>query len=490
MASSHNVELEAAKFLHKLIQESKDEPSKLATKLYVILQHMKSSGKEHSMPYQVISRAMETVINQNGLDIEALKSSRLPLTGNTQTGDSTMQYTGSSQAVGVTKDSKAGLAENEMSKLDAFASSRPPVGPSTAGHDIYQGSVSHRSGKSFDHESPSSLDSRSANSQSQERRDTANWDKQVNQKDSKKPNAKRKRADSSMAMEQHIDNPQLYDTRNTVVNPRKGKLTNKVEPQGSFSVKGGEHAHFNMVQSSGQMEHFPSLSSSMRSMLRAKQENQNLTEKVLDSTNISNSMSRTPNLKYPEEMEVSSIHNGLGLQQGGSIPSTHEILSSRGVWNQNKVGFPFDKSQVSRFSPNVAAGNLTTEISMQQSTVPSLGSSAAGKHLGGMPGACSSYPAVESGFSGPMVGSSSSYDNHVLVAKMHNERSMEAFPAMSSPSIELSASKGPVDSEHWKHGFMKGAVASTSDKTETHLFSANRGEEVSTTLSSGKVVEH
>jgi hypothetical protein len=36
MASSQNVEMEAAKFLHKLIQESKDEPAKLATKLYVV----------------------------------------------------------------------------------------------------------------------------------------------------------------------------------------------------------------------------------------------------------------------------------------------------------------------------------------------------------------------------------------------------------------------------------------------------------------------
>lgn len=36
MANPQNVELEAAKFLHKLIQESKDEPSKLATKLYVV----------------------------------------------------------------------------------------------------------------------------------------------------------------------------------------------------------------------------------------------------------------------------------------------------------------------------------------------------------------------------------------------------------------------------------------------------------------------
>lgn len=36
MASSQQVELEAAKLLQKLIQESKDEPAKLATKLYVV----------------------------------------------------------------------------------------------------------------------------------------------------------------------------------------------------------------------------------------------------------------------------------------------------------------------------------------------------------------------------------------------------------------------------------------------------------------------
>jgi hypothetical protein len=34
-------------------------------------------------------RAMETVINQHGLDIEALKSSRLPLTGGHQIGNGT-----------------------------------------------------------------------------------------------------------------------------------------------------------------------------------------------------------------------------------------------------------------------------------------------------------------------------------------------------------------------------------------------------------------
>lgn len=37
MAASQHVEVEAAKLLHKLIQESKDEPAKLASKLYVVL---------------------------------------------------------------------------------------------------------------------------------------------------------------------------------------------------------------------------------------------------------------------------------------------------------------------------------------------------------------------------------------------------------------------------------------------------------------------
>ncbi|KAF1867142.1 hypothetical protein Lal_00049570 [Lupinus albus] len=222
MTSAQNVELEAAKFLHKLIQDSKDEPAKLATKLYVILQHMKSSGKEHSMPYQVISRAMETVINQHGLDIEALKSSRLPLTGGPQIGSS-------SQAVGVAKDSRVGLAENEMSKMDPLASGRPLVAPSGGAPDYYQGSVAQRSSQSFDHGSPSSLDSRSANSQSQDRRDTANWDKQVNQKDGKKATTKRKRGDTSPPVELHVDSPSQLDPRNTVANARKGKQ-NKAEP--------------------------------------------------------------------------------------------------------------------------------------------------------------------------------------------------------------------------------------------------------------------
>ena len=53
MASSHNVELEAAKFLHKLIQDSKDEPAKLkirtigSGKLKPYLTVVKKGGEFH-----------------------------------------------------------------------------------------------------------------------------------------------------------------------------------------------------------------------------------------------------------------------------------------------------------------------------------------------------------------------------------------------------------------------------------------------------------
>ncbi|XP_059665229.1 chromatin structure-remodeling complex protein SYD [Cornus florida] len=456
MAAPPNVELEAAKFLQKLIQESKDEPAKLATKLCVILQHMKASGKENSMPYQVISKAMETVISQHGIDIEVLKSSRLPLTSGTHMGDtSSSQFAGSSQMLGAVKDSKASLTDNEMGKIDSHASNRPPVGPSGAGHNIYQGSVSHLSSKSFDHESPSSFDTRSTNSQSQERRDTPNWEK-ANQKDSKKGSSKRKRADSS-ATQPHIDNPQQVDTHNP--NPRKGKVVNKVEPPEKLFVESGDRGQSNIVQSSGQMEHIPSMSSSMTSMLRAKQESQHLTEKSLDSTNISNSMLWTTNSKYPEDIEVSSARNALGLLQGGSKSSSHDSLSSRGVWNHNKMGLPFEKSQVSRF-PSTGCGNMTADILMQQSTGPSSVTGAGGKIQGAMPGASGSYPPLEQGISVPMHFGSSSYDNQGLTAKMHKERSMEAFPTTSDKNVEA------------------------------QFFSANRGEGASTTLSSGKALEY
>ncbi|KAE8655906.1 hypothetical protein F3Y22_tig00117016pilonHSYRG00515 [Hibiscus syriacus] len=131
-------------YFHKLIQDSKDEPSKLATKLYVILQHMKSSNIKV----------------------------------------------------------KYGL--------------RSPIGPSIARHEYYQGVGTHWGSQSFDHGNPSSSDT------------------------------------------------------------RKGKM-NKTETSGL--------ANYNMVPSSGQIEHFPSSPGNMRSMHRSRQDGQNVTEN-LDSTNM------------------------------------------------------------------------------------------------------------------------------------------------------------------------------------------------------------
>lgn len=40
MDNPNNIELEGGKFLRKFIQESKDEPTKMATKLYVVCLHL------------------------------------------------------------------------------------------------------------------------------------------------------------------------------------------------------------------------------------------------------------------------------------------------------------------------------------------------------------------------------------------------------------------------------------------------------------------
>ncbi|CAI8610581.1 unnamed protein product [Vicia faba] len=335
MATPQNVEMEAAKFLHKLIQDSKDEPAKLATKLYVILQHMKSSGKENSMPYQVISRAMETVINQHGLDIESLKSSRLPLTGGPQIGSS-------SQVVGGANDSRAGLAENEAPKMEPFATGRPPIAPTGGAPDYYQGTVAQRSNQSFDQGSPTSLDSRSANSQSQ--------DRQVNQKDGKKAIPKRKRGDSTSPGEMHVDSSSLVEPRNTGVNTRKGKMT-KAEPSDGIQAKSGEMSNFNVAPNSSQMENISTFSGNMKTMLRANPEGHLLLAKQTDLTKIGNPMGRAPNSKYPEDMEVSSAHIAQGKQQGAyarvhggmSVPANVSAMNEPGISSSMQYGGPLDR---------------------------------------------------------------------------------------------------------------------------------------------------
>lgn len=54
---------------------------------------------------------------------------------------------GSSQRAGVGKDPKGSLTTNELIKSEAYSSGRTLAGPSSSGHDIYQGSPSPISGE-------------------------------------------------------------------------------------------------------------------------------------------------------------------------------------------------------------------------------------------------------------------------------------------------------------------------------------------------------
>ncbi|XP_020090033.1 chromatin structure-remodeling complex protein SYD isoform X2 [Ananas comosus] len=332
MASPQHVEMEAAKLLHKLIQESKDEPVKLATKLYVICQHMKLSGKEQSLPYQVISRAMETVVNQHGLDLDALRSSRLPLASGPQAEDPGSVRSKDKEIV----DNQPPIAGSDaapnimatrawqVGPVPGMTSvGRPPLGPSRmdgGGADVHQGSISQRSSKSSELESPVSVpmdDNRSANSQ--DRHDSAKSDDPTNKK---KTSTKRKRADSKAAADVKPD------TVPTGHNLRKGKQV----------IKGGTPGHEqpNPVQSTPSLEKLPSLSSGAGSLFRAQQEGaMTFVERNTDRIKPTNQFSVNPGPKLFEEGEVSSGNNTFELQKG-SLSSRPAAYGSTYFWNQNR----------------------------------------------------------------------------------------------------------------------------------------------------------
>ncbi|PIA44610.1 hypothetical protein AQUCO_01700300v1 [Aquilegia coerulea] len=403
METSQHVELEAAKFLEKLIQESKDEPAKLATKLYVICQHMKMSGKEQSLPYQVISRAMETVINQHGLDIEVLKSARLPLPGIpqigdpsgarsmnqnapdnlTQVGSSNMPfrgtqvgpwYAGSSgkakedvvegsvQSARTFSDGKQGSFGNEVTRHDPINPNRPPIGPSRgdSGRDIYQSSVSQRSSNLFEQGSPTSMDSRSANSQ--ERPDSGKQDKRGPKRENKKVNAKRKREDSTSSADLNTETVHQADTPSTGFNQRRGKTMTRSEMQSQFNPKRTEKVHVNPVHNSANMEHQAPI------------------ERSLDGTQITNSTSVNPSSKHLEDGERPG-HNGGGQQKGAVFPFGLNTVNPRGVQDQYKMGLLYANSQFSRLAPNLSGG-LMAESSLPQSMAPSVGTSKEDVHSG------------------------------------------------------------------------------------------------------------
>ncbi|CAE6009513.1 unnamed protein product [Arabidopsis arenosa] len=171
---------------------------------------------------------MDTVVNQHGLDIEALKSSCLPHAGGTQTEDSgSAHLAGSSQLVGVSNEGKSNLVENEMSKYDAFTSGRQLGGSNSASQAFYQGSGT-QSNRSFDRESPSNLDSTSGMSQSHNRSET------INQRDVKS-SGKRKRGKSSLSWDQNMDNAQIFD--NQKIDGQTGEVSKMEMPGNSGDVR-------------------------------------------------------------------------------------------------------------------------------------------------------------------------------------------------------------------------------------------------------------
>ncbi|KAG1334177.1 chromatin structure-remodeling complex protein SYD-like [Cocos nucifera] len=537
MASSQHVEVEAAKLLHKLIQESKDEPAKLATKLYVICQHMKLSGKEQSLPYQVISRAMETVIGQHGLDIDALRSSRFSIAGGTHMGDpgqmrskdnetienqlptggidmphksmpaSTWQvasssqmkeeaYAGSFQGYGMQKDSLAAPGATDMTRHEVLVSNRATLGirrMDNMGPDPHQGSVSQKSSKSSEHESPAGIpmeDIGSANSQ--ERLDTSKPD-QVNKKEVKKSGTKRKKADSKADSDVHSGIPQQTDVLTARHNSRKGKQINKGGMQGPFAIKDGDIEQGNTVQFTGQSEHFPSLSCGAGPLYEAKLENaQVFSERTMDKTKTSSSFPVTHASNLSEE--VSSAHSVFGLQNGGLQPPRTNTFGPAYVWNQYKFSPSSENSQGSgpvfvETSPGVNneaiyTGNESRINSNEAANDGSRPVNLPANHVHGMErlnvgtyGAFNSFTMAKIGFPAPAHYSSSVFEGHEFAPKMQLQRSFEAsgFPwsekgkdvIAANTSIEFpsgASAKATADSEIRKSGIMRDGTSRFSEK--------------------------
>lgn len=142
-------------------------------------------------------------------------------------------FLGFSQIGGAPQESKSGLIETDSFRTEAFSSGRLPAGPSSVANDTYPGSAPNRSAISFDHESPSSIDTRSADSTSHERLDASSWEQQATKKDSRRSSAKRKRPVSS-ATDAHMGDSHQLDAHNCVGDARKGKLFSKMGLPGPF----------------------------------------------------------------------------------------------------------------------------------------------------------------------------------------------------------------------------------------------------------------
>ncbi|XP_037465435.1 uncharacterized protein LOC119337411 isoform X2 [Triticum dicoccoides] len=351
MASSQHVEVEAAKLLQKLILESKDEPAKLATKLYVICQHMKLSGKEQSLPYQVISRAMETVVSQHGIDMDALRSSRVPFAGGPQAVDSSGLMSkdkevigGQSSMVGSDASQSSGQAalwhlppgSADMARPGVYIPGRVPAGQNrgdVTGSDIHQGSMSQKSGRSSGVESPASLqmeDTRSMNSH-----DSLKSDEKTSKKAS---SSKRKRMDSKAAGDMQSEENSKSDGISSGQNIRKRKQVGKAGAQGQPS-RGAEPEQSHILQ--GATAQVPPLPGGA-SFFRAHQEGPPASAgRTIDNTKPSNPFAMSQVSNFAEGLASGSIPTEL---QKSILGGTNMFNTGFG-WNQSSQGSAIKNTQ-------------------------------------------------------------------------------------------------------------------------------------------------
>ncbi|KAL6001359.1 hypothetical protein ACLOJK_007093 [Asimina triloba] len=216
-----------------------------------------------------MGRAMETVISQHGLDIDVLKPSRIPLASGGQIVDTGLvrskdkdasdssapmggmevllrggpTSTSHAASTSMMKDDDQGNSvENEMIKQEpSVIPNRAPGGSGrveSTGYNVHQGPSSQSNAKSFEHESPASLGMEESRAViSHERHDTTKLDKQVGQGGNKKPVSKRKKADSAVAADIHIENSQQFDSSSNAINTKKAKMVTRGGIQGQFSAK-------------------------------------------------------------------------------------------------------------------------------------------------------------------------------------------------------------------------------------------------------------
>ncbi|MQM09518.1 hypothetical protein Taro_042391 [Colocasia esculenta] len=506
--------------------------------------------------------AMETVISQHRLDIDVLRSSRLSLTGGSQMGGPSHvrqndndasepsasvdtphkgtsvsawhaassseakeeSYGGNTQNFMVPEDCKATPDASETGKHDTVISNRPPKADSIRHDVIHQGSVSQsqRSNKSSEHESPASVpmeDSRSANSQ--EKHDSVKSDKLVGRKETKKASTKRKRAESKESSEVHADDIQQSNSVSTRFSSRKGKQSNRGDTHGQLSVKGGDRSHVSPVQQSVHMDQVSPLTSTGGTLVRTRQESGHpLPERAVDKSKNVNPTSSSHTSKYPEEGEVSSSHPPPAVHKGGMFPSRPSLLSSMGVWNQNRLVSEISQGFVPGLTDplhRVINESMTSGLEMKRNIQGADDNGSHGNSFikstaddgerlsGGVSGAFSSYAMFKGGFSSP---GQSAFIGHDLASKLQRERNLDASSGSGARAVEkgknivgadseldyplanFGSSKEAIDLENRRHGFIKDSFPGVPEKIPEIHPGSTRGSEASAYVSSGRVLGH